>query len=166
MLPTLVEVPPEGDNWIHEIKYDGYRTLIVLDGKGARAYTRRGADWSTKYATILDEADLKCRDAIVDGEMYLPGESGAANFVEFRRAIKGRPKSLVFMAFDVLHLDGLDRRRQPLLMRKEALAGLIPVKGNIRYVCGVVMLIGSSRQRCFRSWLDSHVRGSHSSAHP
>ena len=104
MFPILVELPPEGGNWIHEIKYDGYRIQLVLDGKGARPYTRRGADWSNEYAPILGAAShLKVRDAIIDGEMYLPGESGAADFIEFRRAIKGRPKSLVFMAFDLLH---------------------------------------------------------------
>ena len=45
MMPTLVESPPEGDDWIHEIKYDGYRTIVAIDGVDTRAYTRNGHDW-------------------------------------------------------------------------------------------------------------------------
>jgi hypothetical protein len=55
-LPTLVDAPPEGDIWIHEIKYDGYRTEIVIERGEARAFTRNGHDWSAKYLPIVEAA--------------------------------------------------------------------------------------------------------------
>ena len=56
MFPTLVEVPPESDDWIHEIKYDGYRTQLVIDAGGIRAFSRRGVDWTDKYRPIVEAA--------------------------------------------------------------------------------------------------------------
>lgn len=56
MQPTLVDAAPEGDDWIHEIKHDGYRTELVLNGDESRAFTRNGHDWSDKYRLILDAA--------------------------------------------------------------------------------------------------------------
>ena len=77
MLPTLVKEPPEGDEWIHEIKYDGYRTQLIIDGSGVRAYTRNGFDWTDRYRLVLRAADsLKCGSAILDGEMIVQDEQG------------------------------------------------------------------------------------------
>jgi ATP-dependent DNA ligase len=56
MLPTLVMEPPAGDDWIHEIKYDGFRTQLIIDGSGVRAFTRNGFDWSGKYGRVLAAA--------------------------------------------------------------------------------------------------------------
>jgi ATP-dependent DNA ligase len=50
--------PPDGDEWTHEIKYDGYRTQIVIDGSGVRAFTRNGFDWSARYREVLAAADI------------------------------------------------------------------------------------------------------------
>jgi bifunctional non-homologous end joining protein LigD len=68
-LATLVEHPPKRANWIHEIKHDGYRTLLIVDRREAHAYTRNGFDWSDRYPGII-RAGLKlgCRSAIIDGE--------------------------------------------------------------------------------------------------
>ena len=52
LMPTLVEKPPEGDGWIHEIKFDGYRSQIVRDAEGVRIFTRRGLDWTSKYRDL------------------------------------------------------------------------------------------------------------------
>lgn len=64
MLPTLVTEGPEGESWLHEIKYDGFRTQLVLDWARARAFTRRGFDWSERYSPILAAAqNLNCSSA-------------------------------------------------------------------------------------------------------
>src|SRR6478609_9006048 len=64
MLPTLVEASPEGDGWVHEIKYDGYRTQLAVDGADSRAFTRNGHDWSRRYGLLLaDAATLRCKTA-------------------------------------------------------------------------------------------------------
>ena len=67
-LPTLVADPPDGDGWLHEIKYDGYRTQLIIAGGHARAFTRNDHDWSAKYQPIVEAAGaLPLRSAIIDG---------------------------------------------------------------------------------------------------
>src|SRR3546814_2030482 len=66
-LLTPASEPPEGDEWEHELKYDGYRTQIVIGGGGARAYTRNGFDWSDPYPAVVTAADnLNCPGTIID----------------------------------------------------------------------------------------------------
>jgi DNA ligase D-like protein (predicted ligase) len=126
MLPTLVMQPPEGDGWIHEIKYDGYRTQLIIDGSGVRAYTRNGFDWSDKYQYVLEAAAaLECGSAIIDGEMIVQDEHGRSDFDGFKRAINREPERLVFMSFDLLRLDSEDLRNSPLLERRQRLHELV-----------------------------------------
>ena len=63
LMPTLVEKPPEGDDWIHEVKFDGYRSQIVKDASGVRVFTRRGLDWTTKYRNIAEAPanSMRCK---------------------------------------------------------------------------------------------------------
>jgi bifunctional non-homologous end joining protein LigD len=71
-MPSLVEKPPEGDDWIHEIKYDGYRTQLLIQHGTARALTRNGHDWSRQYGPIAAAAaELPVKNAIVDGEVVV-----------------------------------------------------------------------------------------------
>ena len=126
MLPTLVDEPPAGEGWLHEIKYDGYRTQIVIDADGARAFTRNGHDWSDKYAPLLKAVGLLgCLRAIVDGEVIVQDEAGRSDFPALRTAIGRTPERLVFMAFDLLHLDGTDLRSLALEQRRERLEELV-----------------------------------------
>ena len=68
-LASPVDQPPEGNHWLHEIKHDGYRSLMVIEGGEARVYTRNGYDWSDRYPGIVRAAsNLSCRSAIIDGE--------------------------------------------------------------------------------------------------
>jgi bifunctional non-homologous end joining protein LigD len=68
-LATSVDQPPEGKHWIHEIKHDGYRCQVLLEGGEARVFTRNGHDWSDRYPSIVRAArGLRCGSAIIDGE--------------------------------------------------------------------------------------------------
>ena len=116
-LPTLTDQPPAGDGWIHEIKHDGYRTLLVLDRCSVRAFTRNG------------HARLGCRSAILDGEVIVQDARGASDFEGLPHALKQRPHSLIFYAFDLLHLDGKDLRTLPLIERRANLKNLIGEDG-------------------------------------
>ena len=108
-LPMLVDQPPEGDGWLHEVKHDGYRTQLILERGRARALTRNGLDWSEKYQSIVDEAAaLKARSAIVDGEVIVFNDKGVSDFAALRSAIRWEPGRLVFIAFDLMHVDGND----------------------------------------------------------
>lgn len=123
--PTLVERAPADSDWLHEIKYDGYRTEIVIERGEARAFTRRGYDWSHRYKRIIQTAaNLPVKSAILDGEVVVLGTTGLPDFQALEREL-GNPNSLklMFFAFDLLHLNGRDLRQMPLIERKAALHG-------------------------------------------
>jgi DNA ligase D-like protein (predicted ligase) len=125
-LPCLTDEPPEGEDWIHEVKHDGYRTLLVVERGQARAYTRNGFDWSQSYPGIVNAAaSLNCRSAILDGEVIVQDGRGASDFEALKSAIKWQPHRLIFYGFDLLHLEGEDLRRKPLLERRARLKDLI-----------------------------------------
>ena len=125
-VPTLVSKPPAGDAWIHEVKHDGYRTVLVLQDGAARAFTRNGHDWSPRYAPICRAAEtLACRSAVFDGEMVVQDENGVSDFGLLKSAIAHEPERLVFIAFDLIHLDGRDLRGDPLVERRAKLRALI-----------------------------------------
>ncbi|MEI9401673.1 hypothetical protein [Mesorhizobium argentiipisi] len=116
MLSTLVDKPPEGDGWIHEVKFDGYRSQIVRDAEGVRIFTRRGLDWTAKYRDLVRAAGEL--SAIIDGEIVVLDEAGHSDFGELRKAIIRRQHDLYFVAFDLLHLNGRDLRDMPLTDRR------------------------------------------------
>src|ERR1700745_1371637 len=71
-LATAVDHPPPRAGWIHEVKHDGYRTLLIIERRKARAYTRNGFDWTERYLGIAKAAaKLDCRSAIIDGEFIV-----------------------------------------------------------------------------------------------
>jgi bifunctional non-homologous end joining protein LigD len=134
LLPTLVEKPPEGDDWSHEVKFDGYRSQIVIDEDGTRIFTRRGLDWTAKYRDLAEAAKaLDVESAIIDGEIIVLNEAGLSDFSELRKAITRRQHDLYFVAFDLLHLNGHDLRDMPLEDRREILAGMIEPGGRIQF---------------------------------
>ncbi|MFU0504088.1 ATP-dependent DNA ligase [Pseudaminobacter sp. NGMCC 1.201702] len=135
MIPAPSDDVPVGDDWIHEVKYDGYRAQIVKDEAGVRVFTRNGYDWSSKFWPIALEArTLPCTSAIIDGEMIVTDEKGASHFPSLPEAIRTQPSRLVFVAFDILHMDGEDMRGKPLLERRTALWKLVqPADNRIQY---------------------------------
>jgi len=126
-LATAVDQPPPRAGWIHEVKHDGYRTLLIIERRKARAYTRNGFDWTERYSGITKgAAKLDGRSAIIDGEVIVQDERGVSDFEGLKSAIRWRPQSLVFCAFDLLHLNGKDFRERPLLERRAKLRELVP----------------------------------------
>ena len=128
-LATSVDHPPPRAGWIHEVKHDGYRTLLTIERRTARAFTRNGFDWSDHYAGITRAAaKLDCRSAIIDGEVIVQNERGVSDFESLKSAIRWRPQKLIFCAFDLLHLNGKDLRDQPLQARRATLKELVPTE--------------------------------------
>src|SRR4051812_26552042 len=104
--PVLFDAPPGGPGWLHEIKQDGFRTQLLVEDGTARAFSRSGIDWTDRYhAIVAAVARLPAVSAILDGEMIVPDAQGRADFHAFARATKADPESLVFVAFDIMHLD-------------------------------------------------------------
>jgi len=142
-LATVVAEAPSGPEWIHEIKYDGYRARIALADGHARVLTRTGADWTDRFAAIARAAEaLPISSALIDGEIVALGADGISDFGRLQRALsEGAGQKLTYMAFDLLHLNGHDLREQPLLARKELLAALLegePAGAPLRYTDHVV----------------------------
>lgn len=129
-LATLVDAAPDGDDWLHEIKWDGYRLQAILQDGRVRLLTRNRKDWTARFPAIRDLlARLPVAGAVIDGEVVAltDGSEGGgprSDFAALQRALKAGG-ALCYIAFDLLHLDGADLRRQPLEDRKAALAGLL-----------------------------------------
>ena len=126
-LATLTDKAPDSANWIHEIKFDGYRLQARLDHGKVRLLTRNGLDWTRKFTGIANAvAELEADTALIDGELVVEGDDGVTSFSLLQEELKsGRQSRLVYYVFDLLHLDGRDLRSLPLADRKEALAQLI-----------------------------------------
>jgi bifunctional non-homologous end joining protein LigD len=136
-LASLSDKAPDSDNWIHEIKFDGYRLQARLDGGKVTLLTRRGLDWTKKFPTIAAAvARLPARAALLDGELVSEREDGVSSFSLLQEDLKeGRHDRMALYLFDLLHLDGADLRPSPLHERKAALARLLakaPKNGVLR----------------------------------
>ncbi|TPQ33440.1 DNA ligase D [Bradyrhizobium guangdongense] len=137
-LCTIVERPPAADGWCHEIKFDGYRVQLRVEDSKVSLKTRKGLDWTAKFAAIAREA-TRLPDVMIDGEIVALDHNGAPNFSSLQAALSdGKTDALIFFAFDLLFADGLDLRRLPLGERKQRLKELLEArKGKshqIRYV--------------------------------
>jgi bifunctional non-homologous end joining protein LigD len=136
-LATLVEEAPEGSEWLHEIKYDGYRLLARVDKGKARLITRNGLDWTAKFPALARAmAGLPVETAMIDGELVALAADGTTNFADLQdRIATGRTDDLVFFAFDLLYRDGFDLTGAALEARKAALAEIVPPHraGMVRY---------------------------------
>jgi bifunctional non-homologous end joining protein LigD len=134
-LCKLVEAPPDGDAWISEIKFDGYRLLAWKRQGTVRLTTRNGLDWTERLPTVAAAiAKLAVGAAVLDGELVALRPDGASSFADLQAALSaGRDKTLHFYAFDLLAMDGWDLRPCRLLDRKRALEGLTDWTGLLRY---------------------------------
>jgi bifunctional non-homologous end joining protein LigD len=102
-LPSLTDHPHEGANWIHEVKHDGYRTMLLVERGAAHAHTRNGHNWSDRYPGIIAAAcKLPCRSAIIDGEVIVQDARGVSDFEALQEALRCQPSRLIFYAFDLL----------------------------------------------------------------
>lgn len=126
-LATAAAAPPAGEDWLHEIKLDGYRTLAFVSGGAARLVTRSGLDWTHRYGDLgAAVAALPCREAILDGEIVVQDAGGISRFALLQEALsRGARSELVYFAFDLLRLDGWDVTQAPLVRRKALLGQLL-----------------------------------------
>jgi bifunctional non-homologous end joining protein LigD len=137
-LATLVTASPEGEEWVHELKYDGYRILCRLKAGEARLLTRNGNDWTAKLPHIAEAASkLPVKTAWLDGEVVALLPDGHISFQALQNAFDAHSDSnLVYFVFDLLYLDGYDLRAVPLLERKRLLSALFQDRtslGSIQY---------------------------------
>jgi bifunctional non-homologous end joining protein LigD len=131
-LCRLVDRPPSGEGWCHEIKFDGYRVQLRVEGGEATLKTRKGLDWTDKFKAIAKEGSA-LPDALIDGEIVALDHDGAPDFSTLQAAISdGKTDSLIFFAFDLLFAAGEDLRQLPLAERKQRLKKLLEARPKAR----------------------------------
>jgi bifunctional non-homologous end joining protein LigD len=136
-LATLATAAPAGPEWLHEIKYDGYRLFACIEHGEVRLITRSGLDWTAKFPELAHAfGQLPVDTALIDGELVHLASDGTTNFSGLQDAIaSGNTGALNFFAFDLLHRDGWDLTGASLEDRKAALANVITPQaaGMLRY---------------------------------
>lgn len=129
-LATLADEVPGGEDWLHEIKYDGYRTLCAIGEGGPKLYTRSGKDWTEKFASLIPSLErLKVKSALLDGEIAVAEASGKTDFKALQATLKEGTRPLSYFLFDLLELDGESLRNTPLVERKAKLRELFGKEG-------------------------------------
>jgi bifunctional non-homologous end joining protein LigD len=131
-LATLVKDIPRGDEWLHEIKFDGYRLIsIVKEGK-IHLWTRNGNDWSAKFPELVEVLrTLPVEQAILDGEIVVLDEHGISDFQALQNAIEGvREGRIIYYLFDMPQCQGYDIARAPILERKQLLKDIFDRRGT------------------------------------
>src|SRR5262249_45061672 len=126
-LATLVSAAPEGDEWLHEMKFDGYRVLCRIERGSVQLLSRNGSDWTDRLPGIARAAArLGAQSAMLDGEVAVVMPNGVTSFNALQNALGGNGgDEPVYFVFDLLYLDGHDLPQVPLVERKEALRALL-----------------------------------------
>ncbi|MBY3202009.1 non-homologous end-joining DNA ligase [Rhizobium laguerreae] len=135
-LAQLKTRPPKGEDWVFEIKWDGYRLSVHIEPTGIRILTRGGHDWTHRFPAIkLAAMWLPVGSAILDGEAVVLDEQGRSDFGLLQQSLGGRggkkiSSDAIFMAFDLLYFDGHDLRKSELDVRRHLLEDLVPAGGQ------------------------------------
>lgn len=132
MLATLVDKPVEDDNWVYEIKWDGYRVVAFKNGNTLELKSRNDKSFNEKYYPIYDALKQLNMDAILDGEIVVVDDNGQANFGALQNWRSEADGTLLYYIFDILWLDGYDLKELPLTERKAILESIVKPTGIIK----------------------------------
>ncbi|MBM3617536.1 MAG: ATP-dependent DNA ligase, partial [Alphaproteobacteria bacterium] len=126
-LATLVDALPEGEKWVHEVKFDGYRLQAHINAGKVKLFTRSGLNWTAKFPKLATSlGNLPCDSAILDGEVVAINPDGVSNFKALQYALsEADDGELQFYAFDLLYRDGVNLMKEKLTARKASLAELL-----------------------------------------
>ncbi|WP_185964629.1 DNA ligase D [Flavobacterium sp. GT3R68] len=135
MLATLTEKPFDNEDWIFEVKYDGYRTVAVVEPNDVNLFSRNHISFNKNFGAIAQELKKMKHSAVLDGEIVVEGADGRSNFQLLQNYLKTGKGKLKYYVFDLINLDGNDTSELSLLDRKELVHILLrqhPLK-NIHY---------------------------------
>jgi bifunctional non-homologous end joining protein LigD len=133
MLTTLVDEPFDSEDWVYEIKWDGYRAISSMINGSIELYSRNNISFKQRYHEVIDALSAWDINAILDGEVVALDENGHSKFQFLQNWQSNQQGSLVYYVFDILWLDGYDVTQMPLLERKRLLKEIIPEGEVIRY---------------------------------
>ena len=158
-LAKLVNAIPDGEEWLYELKYDGYRIMAFVEGSSVQLMSRNRNDYSDRFYEIVSSIiDFSSgRAMVLDGEMVITDKSGKTDFHALQNYMRNpKDKNLTYIIFDLLALDGVDFRKHPLIHRKEILKDLMkdapPNLYYSRYVRG-------NGKECFAAACDANMEG-------
>jgi bifunctional non-homologous end joining protein LigD len=177
-LATLVKEPPSGTQWLHELKFDGYRMLCRIDRGNVTFWSRNGKDWTHKFLNVIESVkSLKVASAILDGEIVIVDAQGRSSFQKLQRAMgKATTKGFAYQVFDLIYLDGFNLTHAKLIDRKDLLHQVVAsarhgivhysehIQGNgdelFKHACeyGVEGIVSKVADSCYestrnRNWL-------------
>ncbi len=136
-LATLEREAPTGDEWLHELKFDGYRMICHLNRGKAHFWSRNGKDWTEKFPNLVQAVkDLSVTNAILDGEVVVVDKKGRSSFQQLQQSWGKGASTFIFQLFDLIYVDGYSLTKTPLIERKNALAQVlnnVDAKGALRY---------------------------------
>jgi bifunctional non-homologous end joining protein LigD len=134
MKATAVEALPSGDDWLYEVKWDGYRALALKDASGVRLLSLKNKSFNTDFPDVVRAVGTVSADAVIlDGEVVAVNAAGCPSFQMLQnRASLGRDWQVVYYAFDLLHINGEDLQQEPLVRRKERLRDVLD-GSDVRY---------------------------------
>jgi len=137
-LATLVKEPPSGDQWLHELRFDGYRMLCRIDRGKEQFWSRNGKDWTEKFLNVVEAVkSLPVKSAILDGEIVVVDAQGHSSFQKLQGSMgKSVTAGFVFEVFDLIYFDGFNLTHTPLGQRKFLLKDLCKSNGSrgvVRY---------------------------------
>ena len=162
-LATLVDSVPAGNGWMHEIKFDGYRAMVAAASDKVHVYTRKGLDWSDKFAPLVERFKaLDLPPCLIDGEIVAYGSDGNPSFSALQTVLKrghGSQKEsdkLSYHAFDLLELDGKDLAGLTNIERKERLEALLATAEPPIHVADHVIGAG---EKLYRAMCDAGQEG-------
>ncbi|OAN56624.1 DNA ligase D [Sphingobium sp. TCM1] len=162
-LATLVDAVPTGNDWLHEIKFDGYRAMVSAAGGKVRIFTRNGLDWTDKFpALVRSLVALDLPPALIDGEIVALDAQGNPSFSALQAMLKrghgaeSQDAPLSFFAFDLLSLDGMDLKSLTTIERKERLEALLHDAQSPLHVADHVLGAG---EQLYRSMCEAGQEG-------
>ncbi len=159
-LATAVTLPPEGDGWLHEMKFDGYRMVCLLHEGKVRFVSRSGQDWTARMQSLIGHVEsLPVENAILDGEVVVLDEKGISHFQHLQNAFRlGQRAKLVYFVFDLLYLDGYDLTKAALEDRKSLLEQLLKDNASPRHIRYSEHVVDSARE-FFKKMCETGLEG-------
>lgn len=131
MLATLIKQPFNDENYIHEVKWDGYRIIAYKKDNAVKLESRGGEDYTKKYPAVVKALSAIDDDFIIDGEIVYINKDGKPDFDQLQK-VNGQKAPLIYYVFDLLYRNGQSLMKEPLMQRKEKLAELIPVESIVK----------------------------------
>jgi bifunctional non-homologous end joining protein LigD len=133
MLATLISDPFDDENWLFEIKWDGYRAIAEIENGKVNLYSRNNNPFNEKYSEIVKSLETFDKDVVLDGEIVVLNDDGKANFQSLQMYGKSAKGSLVYYVFDLLYYEGKNLTSLPLEKRKTILKDILPDIPNVRF---------------------------------